>query len=201
MVITPGISQTIAYGLDANFSNANGHKVGDRWAFTARSKNNVVKIFSDSSSNQLNIYLTRNALNRALENARAIEILSIHSHTYTNQNQIHLNHVFDYLVHRPVSVTGSALKTNSGTLVYNNNDLDGDGLADNFILSQSKDSKFNEPFGFSWEANETGNFIVFAIAEDSKGTRVSSQPIVIEVVNAIGQIPVIELGKVEQSMI
>jgi hypothetical protein len=201
VVITPGISQSIAYGLDANFSSANGHKVGDRWAFTARSKNNVVKIFSDSSSNQINIYLTRNALHKALENARAIDILSIRSHTYPNQNQIHLSHVFDYLVQRPVSVTGSALKTNSGTLVYNNNDLDGDGLADNFILSQSKDSKFNEPFGFSWEANETGNFIVFAIAEDSNGTRVSSQPIVIEVVNAIGQIPVIELGRVEQSII
>ena len=161
----------------------------------------MVKIFSESSSKELNIFRTRNALHNALENACALGLLSIRSQTYSDPNLIHLNHVFDSLIQRPVSITGNVLNTNSGTLVLNNNDLNQDGLADNFILSQSKDSKFNEPFGFSWEANETGNFIVFAIAEDSNGTRVSSQPIVIEVVNAIGQIPVIELGKVEQSMI
>ncbi|MDB3958773.1 Ig-like domain-containing protein [Opitutales bacterium] len=201
VAITAGINQALAYGLDANFTNSTGHKLGDRWGFTGRPKNNVVKIFSESSFKELNIFRTRNALHNALENACALGLLSIRSQTYSDPNLIHLNHVFDSLIQRPVSITGNVLNTNSGTLVLNNNDLNQDGLADNFILSQSKDSKFNEPFGFSWEANETGNFIVFAIAEDSNGTRVSSQPIVIEVVNAIGQIPVIELGRVEQSMI
>ena len=201
VAITAGINQALAYGLDANFTNSTGHKLGDRWAFTGRPKNNVVKIFSESSSSQLNIFLTRNALYNALENYDALGLLSIRSQTYSDPNLIHLNHVFDTLVQRPVSISGTALKTNTGTLVFNNNDLNQDGLEDNYIFAQTKDTKLTEPFGLSWEANETGNFIVFAIAEDSNGTRVSSEPVMITVINGVGQLPEIELGMVEQSMV
>ena len=118
----------------------------------------------------------------------------------TNDSFLHFAHTFDYAISSDVNITGTALTTATptpGSIILTNNDADGDGVADNFILAQAKDGKKNQPFGLTWEANETGSFIVFAIAEDSNGTRITSPSTIISVIEAVGEVPEIFLEKID----
>ena len=64
---------------------------------------------------------------------------------------IYLNQAMDKLLTDSITVTGSSLKDEGGTLVYINNDLDEDGNLDNIIYSQSQDNSLGEPFGITFE--------------------------------------------------
>ena len=89
-----------------------------------------------------------------------------------------------------IAITGSALSTSvDGTIVFNDNDLNGDGEEDNFILAQARDGITTQPFGATWKPDTIGNFIIFAIAEDSAGNRVTSSSRVVSVVSAVGELP------------
>ena len=80
----------------------------------------------------------------------------------------------DKLLTDSITISGSSLKDEGGTLVYINNDLDEDGL-DNIIYSQSQDNSLGEPFGITFEANQSGTYFIYAIAEDYYGNQVAVQ--------------------------
>ena len=105
-------------------------------------------------------------------------------------------HTFSQATIQDVAISGSALSSNGGNIILLDNDANGDGEDDNYVLSQAKDGKLNQPFGLTWEANQTGDYIIFAIAEDSKGNRISSAPSLISVIDAIGKAPVVSLDQV-----
>ena len=164
--ITAGTSQSLIYGLDANFTNANGHGLGDRWTFTGRPLNQIVSIAS-GGSNSINVSRTRDDLQRAIEYSRSQGLLGVRTYLDTNDSWLYLAHTFSQATIQDVAISGTALSSNGGSIILLDNDANGDGEDDNYVLSQAKDGKLNQPFGLTWEANETGEFIIFAIAEDS----------------------------------
>ena len=107
----------------------------------------------------------------------------------------------DKLLNDSISVTGNSLKDEGGTLVYINNDLNEDGNLDNIIYSQSQDNALGEPFGITYEANQSGTYYIYAIAEDFYGNQVASTSSLVTVSDAVGKVPTIELGSVEGSMV
>ena len=194
--ITAGVSQPLRHGLSIKFPTATGYGLGDRWSFTARPMHQIVKLENIGTSS-IDIQLTRNNLKDAIDHATSNELLSIRTFTNSSSEKLFLAHTYDRLISQNVDIYGSALPS----IAYTDNDLDGDNEPDNFILSQSMDPIHDQPFGVTWEANTTGTFVVFAIAEDSSGNRANSTSTVITVISSVGEVPVIELGTVEQSMV
>ena len=197
--ITAGISQSLIYGLDANFTNATGHGLGDRWTFTGRPLNQIVSIAS-GGSNSINVSRTRDDLHRAIEYSRSQGLLAVRTYLDSNTSLLYLAHTFSQATFQDVAISGSALSSNGGNIILIDNDANGDGQDDNYVLSQAKDGKLNQPFGLTWEANQSGEFIIFAIAEDTKGNRVTSSSTIISVIDAVGEVPVVSLGAVESPL-
>ena len=64
------------------------------------------------------------------------------------------------------------------------------------ILASIADSTLPQPFGSTWMRGSTGGYVIFAVAEDFSGNRVSSGAIVVSVLDAEGEVPVIELHSI-----
>ena len=183
----------LKYGLEIDFNNYKGHGLGDSWSFTARPLNHIVSVLPVGSSPAM-IRKTRDGLKQMMEYANSLGLLSIHSSIGSDDNILLLTHAMSRELIQNVSITGSALNTvESGTIVLNNNDLNEDGEEDNFILAQARDGITTQPFGATWKPDTIGNFIIFAIAEDSAGNRVTSSSRVVSVVSAVGELPEIVL--------
>ena len=198
--ITPGVAQALGFGLSIKFSNASGHALGDRWSFIGRALHQVVRIATDSNSPTVNILRTRDKLKAAIEHSKSLDLLSVRSLNNSSTDQLFLAHALDNLVASDVAVSGTALSSQGGTILFSNNDYNGDSLPDNFILSQANDTTLKEPFGITWEANETGSFLIFAIAEDSSGAAVSSESRLVTVISSLGELPIISLEKTSTNL-
>ena len=143
----------------------------------------------------------RDNLEEAINEIAYMGILSVRSFTDSNHSNLYLTHTFDRLIEDDVDLSGTALSSAGGSILFTNNDLDGDETADNFILSQASDPTRNQPFGITWEANTTGSFILFAVAEDSDGNRQNSISTIVTVISSVGELPHVELGMVEESLV
>ena len=62
-----------------------------------------------------------------------------------------------------------------------------------------RDGRKSQPFGMTWEANETGTFILFAISEIrwAFNTSVAS---VITVIDPVGEVPQITLEEMQKNI-
>ena len=183
----------LMHDLSIRFGDATGHGLGDRWDFTAVPMHNIVSIFPVDSLNA-NIKNTRDELKRMLDAANSQGLLSLNTTIDSDNNSLYLHHSMSREIVGDITITGSALSTSvDGTIVFNDNDLNGDGEEDNFILAQARDGITTQPFGATWKPDTIGNFIIFAIAEDSAGNRVTSSSRVVSVVSAVGELPEIVL--------
>ena len=198
--ISAGASYSLAHGLDIKFTNDDGHAVGDRWSFTGRPLHQIVRI-EDVGSTAVNVRLTRDNLEDSINQIASMGLLSVRSFTDSNHSNLYLTHTFDRLIEDDVDLSGTALSFAGGSILFTNNDLDGDGTADNFILSQAADPTRNQPFGITWKANTTGSFILFAVAEDSDGNRQNSNSTIVTVISSVGELPHVAPGMVEGSMV
>ena len=167
--ITAGTSQSLIYGLDANFTNATGHGLGDRWTFTGRPLNQIVSIAS-GGSNSINVSRTRDDLQRAIEYSRSQGLLAVRTYLDSNTSLLYLAHTFSQATFQDVAISGSALSSNGGNIILLDNDANGDGEDDNYVLSQAKDGKLNQPFGLTWEANNRGSLSFSPLQKIAKAT-------------------------------
>ena len=196
-----GTAQSLAYGVSITMdATPNHYAIGDRWSFSAIPTNVPVTVYRDSNGSLVDIVRTRNSLHRELSNLYDADRLSLRISVDDNGSVIYLNQAMDKLLIDSISVTGSSLKNEGGTLVYINNDFDEDGNLDNIIYSQSQDNSLGEPFGITFEANQSGTYFIYAIAEDYYGNQVASTSSLVTVSTSVGQVPAVELGTVEQYM-
>ena len=182
--IVSGLSQSLTHGLSIVFTNKTGHHIGDRWSFVARPSNQIVKL-SDTKVAAIDGKRTKLRLFDAIQNLYELGELSIHPRINEYDDSIYLRHINDLSISGNVSVTGNSLSK----LNYSSAD-------DNMILATVADSTLPQPFGSTWTPTEARNYVIFAVAEDFSGNRVSSGAVVVSVLEAEGKIPVIELNSV-----
>jgi len=185
--IESGISQTLMHGISITFGNSSGHHVGDRWRFTAYPKNQIITI-SDTDEPSINAKITKHKLFEAIKNLHALGVLSIDAHLNDFDNSIHLRHTQDLPIKNNVSVTGTSL-----------NYLNYLSSSDDMLLAFVPESTQPQPFGATWAPSASGNYVILAVAEDFSGNRVSSQAVIVSVVDAQGAVPKIELSDIEST--
>ena len=180
-VIIQNTDQTLSHGLNIRFESNTGHHLGDRWSFVAQPQNQIVEI-SDTDFPAINGKRTKLRLFHAIHELYELGELSIQPQMNEYDDTIYLRHINDLTISSNVSITGDSLTY----LNYVPAD-------DNMILSSVADSTLPQPFGSTWMPSSTGSYVIFAVAEDFSGNRVSSGAIVVSVLDAEGEVPVIEL--------
>ena len=171
------------YGLEIAFSNDSGFLVGDRWSFVAHPKNHIVKV-SNTDKEAINAERTKQNLFNVLMELYSIGELSLLPQINKFDNSIYLSHIHDLPISNSISVSiaGDSLIFTEAT--------------NNMLLATVADSTIPQPFGNTWKPDSTGNYVIFAVAEDFSGNRVSSGAVVVSVLDAEGALPIIEIDRV-----
>ena len=182
--IVSGLSVKPSYGLSIVFTNKTGHHLGDSWSFVARPSHQIVKL-SDTKVVAIDGKRTKLRLFDAIQNLYELGEFSIHPRINDYDDTIYLRNINDLTISNDVSVSGDSLSY----LNYHTDD-------DDMILAIIADSTLPQPFGSTWKPSTTGSFVIFALAEDSFGNRVSSGAVVVTVSDAEGKAPVVELNAV-----
>jgi len=172
------------FGLQILFSKSSGHHLGDRWSFYAQPKNHIINI-SDTKVPAIDGKRTKLRLYHAIHELYKLRELSIYPQVNDYDDTIYLRHINDLTISNDVSLSGDSLNY----LNYHTDD-------DDMILATIADSTLPQPFGSTWMPSTTGSFVIFALAEDSFGNRVSSSAVVVTVSDAEGKTPVVELNAV-----
>ena len=191
--LVAGASVPLRYGLSMSFGAASGHGLGDNWTFSPANTRRVIPVFQQGGT-AVNLIRLRNTLYQELYEAMSFDLLALRPRLVDDYNLIYLDHLLDQALTSDVSISGTSLSTEGGTIELNSNDLNNDGNPDNFIRPFHPDATIDQPFGITWEANVTGNAIIYAIVEDLAGNRVTSSATLITVEESVGQVPTIKLG-------
>ena len=149
-------TQSLAHGLDVNFTSTNGHGLGDCWNFTARPQNSIVQIIS-GGNDQANRTLTRDALKNAIDHQRDLGLLSIRTSTEATSDKLYLYHLMDRLIDHDISVSGTSIPN----LGLTEDD-------DNVSRREHAFGETQNPFGVTWQPGAPGNYYIYAIAFDKR---------------------------------
>ena len=204
--ITPGaIPLNRSFGIDVEFSSITGHGLGDSWSFIAYPKNHIVQIDS-SVDPTVKLIRTRNFLTAAINEAQELGLTSIRSSTTDDASLLFLNHLNDEH-YKDVNVSGNSLIPEGGLLqtAYELSDYRHvEGVSENYdgtlIMPRVADSRRPQPFGLTWEANDTGQFYFYALSEDFADSQSVSQSIKVTVTDPVGKVPVIELTEISDTI-
>jgi hypothetical protein len=197
-VLTVGVNRYDLgdYGLDIVFSNNVGFYVGDRWSFVAHPRNEIVKV-SNTGNPEIDAERTKQNLFNALMNLFTLGELSLLPQINKFDNSLYLSHIHDLSISNSISISGEELifSTNQdlSPLIFKES-------TNNMILAKVPDSTMPQPFGNTWKPVSPGNYVIFAVAEDFSGNRVSSGAVVISVLDAVGALPIIELDTVSSPL-
>ena len=181
-------AQSLAYGLDINFTSASGHGLGDCWTFVAQPTHVIVTILNPGGTNQVDRTFARNALAVAMEEQQELGNLSIRTSTEATADKLYLFHSMDRLIENNVSMSGTSLAPTGDLWLTEDND--------NFIRREHSFGLNHFPFGATWSPGAPGNYYVYAVARDKESNNsVLSSPILITATTSTGELPEVEMAE------
>ena len=204
-ITTGPIPLNRSFGIEVEFNSTRGHGLGDSWSFIAYPKNHIAQIDS-SVDPAVKLIRTRNFLTAAINQAQELGLTSIRASTNDDASLLFLNHLNDDL-YKDVNVSGNSLISEGGLLqtTYELSDYRHvEGVSTNYdgtlIMPHVADSRTPQPFGLTWEANDTGQFYFYALSEDFADSQSVSQSIKVTVTDPVGKIPEIELSEISDTI-
>ena len=184
-------------GLEVVFEEIDSSvsQIGDSWEIIGNPSNTIISIYDEPAA----VLRTRNAIAEVFNQARQRGMLEFRTEDKGSNDKVYLYSTLSLPYEDEVSITGTALSTESGTILFNDNDFDDDNESDNIIRRQNSFGREFYPFGMTWEPNATGSYSIFAVARDSQtGSQVVSKSRLISVVEGTRLVPEVTLDPVTE---
>ena len=177
--------QHLEDGIFIQFNHLEGHQLGDSWTIQAEPGFVVVSLI-DTPSDAVDATLARNAFQRAIEEQRSLDLLSMVGSTAGTDHNLTLQHAMDVSMSNQFNF---AQLDPSGTAVYDQGGpLKWTRVEDGFIKPQATGSTLDQPFGMTWAPRVEGNYLVYAVVEDNAGNRVTSDFAIIYATKKVGKL-------------